>query len=107
VGSLESAAAFYHGALGLDLTVWSYPGALFLAAGGYHHHLGVNTWSPGPSATNEQARLIDWELLVPGEDHAALAVERLSKAGWPTDGRDGEWVATDPWGTDLRLRHEG
>jgi catechol-2,3-dioxygenase len=48
VGSLDGAEAFYHRALGLDKTVWSYPGALFLSAGGYHHHLGTNVWSPGP-----------------------------------------------------------
>src|SRR5690606_35217399 len=45
VGDLEAADAFYHSALGLDRMVWSYPGALFLAAGGYHHHLGTNIWS--------------------------------------------------------------
>ncbi len=47
VADLERAAAFYHAGLGLDKTVWSYPGALFLSAGGYHHHLGVNTWAAG------------------------------------------------------------
>ncbi|TVR53669.1 MAG: hypothetical protein EA421_10700 [Gemmatimonadales bacterium] len=39
--------ALYHQALGLDEVVWSYPGALFLSAGGYHHHLGLNTWAAG------------------------------------------------------------
>ena len=47
---LERAAAFYHAGLGLDQTVWSYPGALFLSAGGYHHHLGINTWATGAGA---------------------------------------------------------
>ena len=42
---------FYHRALGFDKVVWSYPGALFLSAGGYHHHLGNNTWSSGPPAS--------------------------------------------------------
>ena len=41
--SLDKAEAFYHRALGLDKTVWSYPGALFMSAGGYHHHVGLNT----------------------------------------------------------------
>ena len=50
VGDIERAAAFYHAALGLDKVVWSYPGALFLSAGGYHHHVGLNTWA-GPGAT--------------------------------------------------------
>jgi catechol 2,3-dioxygenase len=50
VGDLEAAEAYYHRALGLDRTVWSYPGALFLSAGGYHHHLGVNTWAADDDA---------------------------------------------------------
>ena len=45
VGDIEQGAAFYSTALGFDRMVWSYPGALFLAAGGYHHHLGTNTWA--------------------------------------------------------------
>ena len=49
VGDLAGAEAFYHRALGFDKTVWSYPGALFFSAGGYHHHLGSNIWPPGPS----------------------------------------------------------
>ena len=47
VGDLEAAAAFYHVGLGFDKVVWSDPGALFLSAGGYHHHLGTNTWATG------------------------------------------------------------
>ena len=45
VGALEPARAFYAEALGFDTTVWSYPGALFFGAGGYHHHLGTNVWA--------------------------------------------------------------
>jgi uncharacterized YccA/Bax inhibitor family protein len=44
--------------MGFDKMVWSYPGALFLSAGGYHHHLGVNTWAAGaPPAREGEARL--------------------------------------------------
>ncbi len=43
VGDLDEARRFYHAALGFDVIVWSYPGALFFSAGGYHHHLGTNT----------------------------------------------------------------
>ena len=39
------AERFYAGLLGFDVTVRGYPGALFLSAGGYHHHIGVNTWA--------------------------------------------------------------
>lgn len=44
VGDLEQAKMFYHFGLGLDITTWRYPGALFTSAGGYHHHVGLNVW---------------------------------------------------------------
>ena len=49
VSSLQNAEAFYAGDLGFDVMVRSYPGALFVAADGYHHHVGLNTWA-GPRA---------------------------------------------------------
>jgi catechol 2,3-dioxygenase len=94
VGSLAEAEAFYHAKLGLDKMVWTYPGALFLAAGGYHHHLGTNVWSPGPSADPSEARLLEWELVVTGEADADEVLARLgSRSGF----------VADPWGTALRL----
>lgn len=51
VDDLEAARRFYVGVLGLDVMVDTYPGALFVAAGGYHHHIGLNTWmSDSPAA---------------------------------------------------------
>ncbi len=44
VAELEQTEAFYAGVLGFDVMVRGYPGALFVAAGGYHHHVGLNTW---------------------------------------------------------------
>ncbi len=44
VSDLARAEAFYHGVLGFDVVLREYPGALFLSAGGYHHHIGVNVW---------------------------------------------------------------
>ncbi|MEP0547584.1 MAG: VOC family protein [Rhodothermales bacterium] len=101
VGDLNRAAAFYHEALGLDQVVWGYPGALFLSAGGYHHHLGTNTWAAGaPQAGNDDVRLLDWTLVLPTDDDVAAAAESLTAAGHPIDpvGR-----VADPWGTVLRL----
>ncbi|MEP7117037.1 MAG: VOC family protein [Acidobacteriota bacterium] len=104
VGDLEGARRFFHGALGLDLVVWRYPRALFFSAGGYHHHLGTNTWAAGPAASEGQARLLDWELLVPSAEDAAAAARSLTEAGYRAE-RDAEaWVAADPWGTRLVLR---
>ena len=102
VASLEEARAFYHDVLGLDLMVWSYPGALFFSAGGYHHHLGTNTWAAGqPSAAADEARLIDWEIVLP--DAASVGAARASLVGsgyLPVDAPGG-WTAADPWGTKV------
>jgi catechol 2,3-dioxygenase len=103
VGSLAGAEAFYHAALGFDKTVWSYPGALFFSAGGYHHHLGTNTWSPGPAAADDEARLLEWELNVPAEEHTSDAAASLLEAGFTVEHGTREIVTADPWGTRVRL----
>jgi catechol 2,3-dioxygenase len=105
VGDLEEAAAFYHEALGFDKVVWSYPGALFLSAGGYHHHLGTNTWAAGaPRATDEDARLIEWELVMPDAASVSAAAASVEAAGGTIErSNDGSVLARDPWGTAVRL----
>jgi catechol 2,3-dioxygenase len=109
VGDLEQAAAFYSEAIGFDRTVWHYPGALFMAAGGYHHHLGTNTWAgigAAPPAA-EDARLLEWTVELPDRTSLSAVGESLSHAGYAADregtsGRE-ELVTRDPWGTQLRL----
>ncbi|CAA9366625.1 MAG: Glyoxalase family protein [uncultured Gemmatimonadetes bacterium] len=84
VDDIEAGAAFYHERIGFDKVVWSYPGALFVSAGGYHHHLGMNSWAAGsPVATDEDARLLEWEIVAPGAESS---------------------VVHDPWGTAVRIR---
>lgn len=113
VTDLERAAAFYHLALGLRLTVRTYPGALFLAAPGYHHHLGLNTWAADPTPPpDDQARLLDWEIRLPDDVEVGRAGERLAAAGWGVEragsGDAGQAVVVaDPWGTLLRLTAVG
>jgi catechol 2,3-dioxygenase len=106
VGDLNQAKAFYHAGLGLDLIVWSYPGALFLSAGGYHHHLGINTWA-GPvarPASELEPKLLEWELLLPAATSVSAAGDSLAQHGYVvTAERFGDIVAADPWGTQLRL----
>jgi catechol 2,3-dioxygenase len=108
VGDIEEASRFYHEALGLDRMVWSYPGALFLAAGGYHHHLGLNTWA-GPGArpaSDQDARLLEWRIALPAAQ-AARARASLEAAGHAVTAADGGWQATDPWGTALTVTELG
>jgi catechol 2,3-dioxygenase len=104
VGDIETASRFYHEALGFDRVVWSYPGALFLSAGGYHHHLGVNTWA-GPAAppSEHDARLLEWRIVLPTSDEARVAAERLTAVGVSVARESEGWLASDPWGTPLRL----
>ncbi len=104
VGNLGRAEAFYHEALGLDKTVWSYPGALFLSAGGYHHHLGTNVWAGDvPTAGEDEAQLLEWTLVLPGPGDVEAAARSLEATGYAVT-RDGEAYRTlDPWGTALRL----
>jgi catechol 2,3-dioxygenase len=107
VGDLRQAEQVYHAALGLDKVVWSYPGALFLSAGGYHHHLGVNTWASGaPPAHDDDARLLEWEVVVPTGSDAREAVASCERAGLPVAGSGGGSTIHDPWGTAFRLRSE-
>jgi catechol 2,3-dioxygenase len=105
VDDLDRAARFYHAGLGLDRVVWSYPGALFLSAGGYHHHLGTNTWAAGAQPAGENdARLLEWEMLLPGAGDVRAAAESLQRSGAAVLAEGGTAVADDPWGTRLRLR---
>ena len=104
VGDIDQAEAFYHRGLGFDKIVWNYPGALFLAAGGYHHHLGTNTWAAGaPPASDQDARLLEWTVIVPSDSDAAAAARNIESQGYSVADEEGSWTAIDPWGTRLRL----
>jgi catechol 2,3-dioxygenase len=104
VGDIAGAERFYHNALGLDKIVWSYPGALFMSAGGYHHHLGTNTWAAGAApASEEDARLIDWELVLPEDSAIESAGRSLRDAGFDATRGDDGMQSADPWGTRVRL----
>ena len=84
--------------------VWSYPGALFLAAGGYHHHLGLNTWAGDvPPPAEEEARLLEWELVLPDSASVEAAAASVEKAGHAVAAEGADRLLTDPWGTPLRL----
>jgi catechol 2,3-dioxygenase len=98
VADLAAAEEFYAGVLGLDVTVRGYPGALFLSAGGYHHHIGVNTWAgegaPAPPPGSRGLR--HFEILLPGTADLEAAERRLRDAEVEAR-RDGEGVHTaDP-----------
>ncbi len=104
VSDLEQAASFYHAGLGLDKIMLEFPGALFMSAGSYHHHLGTNTWAAGAAvATDADARLLEWTLVLPTPKDVGDATQSIRAAGFDMrhDGEDA--VGADPWGTGIRL----
>jgi catechol 2,3-dioxygenase len=105
VADIDAASRFYHDALGLDRTVWNYPGALFLSAGGYHHHLAVNTWAGAQAASpsDDEARLLEWRIVLPAAGDVRDVRARFEDAGHAVTASDGGAVVADPWGTRLRL----
>jgi catechol 2,3-dioxygenase len=105
VRDIDQGASFYHDALGFDKIVWGYPGALFLSAGGYHHHLGTNTWAAAaPLPTDADAQLIEWELVVPERASVDAAAASIAERGFAVERDGASAVARDPWGTRLRIR---
>jgi catechol 2,3-dioxygenase len=94
VGDLAAASDFYTGVLGFELMA-TYPGAIFVAAGGYHHHVGLNTWrgegvGPAPEGT---VGLREWTIVLDADELARVG-ERAGLAG------DG--TIADPW--EIRVR---
>ena len=76
VADLKRAEAFYGGLLGLDVMQRSYPGALFMAAGGYHHHLGLNTWAGKTPPPVNAVGLESFTITIPDDQAWSQAVER-------------------------------
>lgn len=108
VADLDAATTFYHTGLGFDKIVWNYPGALFLSAGGYHHHLGTNTWAAhAPRAEADDARLVEWIVVVPDAAAAQDSARSMAAAGHSVTTTDDGWYALDPWGTRIRVVSSG
>jgi catechol 2,3-dioxygenase len=104
VGDLAAARAFYVDALGFDVTVEA-PGALFVSAGGYHHHMAMNTWgSAGAGPRAATLGLGQVAITVPGRDDLDALVDRLRFAGVVSVRDDGATVRfEDPWRSLLEV----
>lgn len=104
VSDLDKASSFYHAGLGLDKVVLDFPGALFLSAGGYHHHLGTNTWAAGAApATDNDARLLEWTVRLPSAKDVYEAARSLAAGGHEIAQDGDDAVSADPWGTKVRI----
>jgi catechol 2,3-dioxygenase len=107
VADLNDAEAFYHGVLGFDVTVRGYPGALFVSAGGYHHHLGLNTWNSvgaGPAPPGAVG-LRSYEVRLPDAAELERVRRRVDAAGVPVEtDSSGATTVRDPSGNRVVLR---
>ena len=106
VAELEEIERFYAGVLGFDVMVRGYPGALFVAAGGYHHHIGLNTWNSRGGALPHPARSACAPTSSSCGDAAALAdvLARVEAAGIATEAAaDGATLVRDPSGNGVLL----
>lgn len=110
VSDLERALGFYSGVLGFELTQRYGRGAAFVSAGGYHHHIGLNTWEseggspPPPNVTG----LYHLAIRYPDRPALADALRRLREAGVPLEGASDHGVSEaiylrDPDGNGLEL----
>jgi catechol 2,3-dioxygenase len=110
VANIERALGFYRDILGFEVTQWYGEDAVFLSAGGYHHHIGLNTWmsrnaSPAP---RNSAGLFHLAVLYPERRDLARALRWLLEANYPIDGASDHGVSEalylrDPDGNGVEL----
>ena len=95
VADIERALGFYRDLLGFEVTQWYGEDAVFLSAGGYHHHIGLNTWAGRgvPPAPQRAAGLFHLAILYPERRELAKALRSLVDAGYPLDGASDHGVS--------------
>jgi catechol 2,3-dioxygenase len=105
VADIAAAEEFYVGGLGFDVTVRGYPGALFVSAGGYHHHLGLNTWAGvgAPAPPPGSRGLEHFEVVLPDVDALRRTEERIGARDVSAERRDEGLFAIDPSGNRVLL----
>ncbi len=105
VSELESSEAFYRGILGFDLMMHYGDSASFLSSGGYHHHIGINTWMGrgAPGAVPGSLGMDYFRVEYPTQNALATVVARLGEAVVEPGPTDGEFFTTDPSGNRILL----
>lgn len=103
VGDLADARRFYVDTLGFAITS-EIDGALFMAAGGYHHHLAANTWnSAGAGKRSSSAGLGSFQVLLPTAAEVDDVADRLSAAGYSAQRNGPGLTVDDPWGNTVSV----
>jgi catechol 2,3-dioxygenase len=105
VADLEAAIKFYRDLIGFDLMMLYGPSAGFLSAGGYHHHIGLNTWAGvgAPQPPEGSTGLVEYSILVPERGELESIAERAGKSGFDTVMSADALKLVDPSGIGVRL----
>ncbi len=95
VSSIERALAFYCDLLGFELTTTYGDQAAFISAGGYHHHIGLNTWfsKNAPPSKRDGVGLFHTAIVYPTRKDLAMIYDRLRKASYPLTGASDHGVS--------------
>ncbi|GAB4287761.1 MAG: VOC family protein [Ignavibacteriaceae bacterium] len=113
VSDIDKSLGFYRDILGFEITSYYGSSAVFLSAGGYHHHIALNTWNgkgatpPPPGHTG----LYHFAILYPSREELARVVKRLYELNYPIQGASDHGVSesiylTDPDGNGVELYHD-
>lgn len=110
VADLERSLRFYRDLLGFELQQYYGESAAFISAGGYHHHIGLNTWysKEGKPAPPQATGLFHTAILYPSREDLALILKRLVEANYPLTGASDHGVSEalyldDPDGNGVEL----
>lgn len=113
VSDLDKSLAFYQGLLGFEIMQRYGTQAVFISAGGYHHHIGLNTWysKNAPPAPQRAAGLFHTAILYPTRRDLAIVLKRLLDAGYPLTGTADHGVSEalyldDPDGNGVELYYD-
>lgn len=108
VGNIDQAREFYVDTLGFETTVRSYPGALFASAGGYHHHVAMNTWnSAGTGPRAARLGLGNVAITVPGAEDLDGLRQRLRTGNISFADNSTSITTEDPWGSQVTVSTPG
>jgi catechol 2,3-dioxygenase len=104
VGDVQLARDFYVGTLGFEKTAGWHGQALFVSAGGYHHHMAMNVWnSRGAGPRKDTLGLGEVLIEVPSGDDVGALADRLKVAGVPAHHTGAELRFEDPWRNNIRV----
>lgn len=106
VAELQNTEDFYGHGLGFDVVSRYGHQALFISTGGYHHHIGLNTWNGvgAPAPSENSVGLVSFSLVFPNEEARKMVIERLKQIGATIIQENGGTFTKDPSGNRIQLR---